>query len=163
MARRVFFSFHFEKDIIRANQVRNSWVTKPSKQQAGYLDAAEWEKVKKGGETAVKKWIDNQLFGTSVTVVLIGSETSKRKYVKYEIEQSLKRNNALLGIYVHNVKDFSGKKAKKGDSPFKKYKVKVDGRYKSLASVANTYDWIYGSGFENLGAWIEDAIKRFGK
>ncbi len=39
MARRVFFSFHYERDVWRAGQVRNSWVTK-DREEAGFWDAA---------------------------------------------------------------------------------------------------------------------------
>lgn len=82
MTRRAFFSFHYKNDVWRANQVRNSWVTQ-GKEAAGFIDSAEFEKIKgKGkGDNAVEDWIDEQLKGTSVTVVLIGSETSNRKYV----------------------------------------------------------------------------------
>ena len=44
--------------------------------------------MKKQGDRAVKDWIDRQLKNTSVTVVLIGSETSNRPYVQYEIKKS---------------------------------------------------------------------------
>src|SRR5438309_1609781 len=73
VARRVFFSFHYQRDIVRASQVRNSWVTQ-DRQTAGFLDAAAWEKVKRGGDAAIEAWIEDQLNGTSVTVVLIGAE-----------------------------------------------------------------------------------------
>lgn len=43
MARRVFFSFHYERDAWRAAQVRNSWVTKPDREAAGFWDAVAWE------------------------------------------------------------------------------------------------------------------------
>ena len=45
MARRVFFSFHYEEDISTSMIVRNSWVTK-GKEAAGFVDKAEFEKVK---------------------------------------------------------------------------------------------------------------------
>jgi hypothetical protein len=61
MARHVFFSFHYERDIWRASQVRNSWVTKEDQKAAGFWDAASWEEVKKKGEEATKRWIDKQL------------------------------------------------------------------------------------------------------
>jgi len=38
MARRVFFSFHYERDNWRAGQARNSWVTK-DRESAGFWDA----------------------------------------------------------------------------------------------------------------------------
>jgi len=81
MARRVFFSFHYERDIWRASQIRNSWVTKLDREDAGFWNAASWEEVKKKGDEAIKRWIDAQLQGTCVTAVLIGAETSERKYV----------------------------------------------------------------------------------
>src|SRR6185312_7999960 len=113
MARNTFFSFHYENDVWRANIVRQSWVTK-DREAAGFLDAADFEKVKKGGDAAIKKWIDNQLIGTSVTAVLIGAETHNREYVKYELEQSWKRGNGIVGIYIHSVKNSDGKTSAKG-------------------------------------------------
>lgn len=95
MARRVFFSFHYDNDINRSMTVRNSWVTQ-GKEAAGFIDKAEFEKIKRTGETAVHNWIDNQLNGTSVTVVLIGSDTLNRPFVQYEICESLKKVMGLL-------------------------------------------------------------------
>lgn len=88
MARRVFFSFHFERDIWRASQVRNSWIAKPDRETAGFWDAATWEKVKKDGDDAIKRWINTKLVGTSVTVVLIGADTSQTVYIRKRIEIS---------------------------------------------------------------------------
>jgi len=150
MARRVFFSFHYERDVWRAGQVRNTWVTKPDREAAGFWDAATWEEVKKKGEEAIRRWINKQLEGTSVTVVLIGVETSERKYVQYEINQSWNRDNGLIGIYIHNLKDQNGKTGAKGVDPF----VKLG--YKGI----KTYDWVNNNGYENLGDWVESAYKR---
>src|SRR2546425_4093289 len=108
MARRIFFSFHYERDGWRAGQVRNSWVTK-DRESAGFWDAAAWEEVKRKGNAAIEKWIDDQLKGTSVTVVLIGAETASREYVGYEVKQSHIKGNGMLGIYIHNMKDTSGR------------------------------------------------------
>ena len=71
--RRVFFSFDWD-DVWRANQVRNSWVTKDNYADAGFADSAEIETLKKETDTAIKSWIDSQLNGTSVTCVLIGTK-----------------------------------------------------------------------------------------
>ncbi len=114
MARRVFFSFHYERDIWRASQVRNSWVTKSDREAAGFWDAAAWEEVKKKGDEAIKRWIRSQLEGTSVTVVLIGKETSNRKWVRFEIKESHKNGKGILGVYIHNIKDQNGNTDQKG-------------------------------------------------
>ncbi|MBC8181392.1 TIR domain-containing protein [candidate division KSB1 bacterium] len=147
MVHRVFFCFHFERDIWRASQVRNSWVTKPDREAAGFWDAAAWEEVKKKGDEAIKSWIRNQLEGTSVTVALIGTNTSDRKYVHYEINQSWDKKNGLIGVYIHNKKDQNGKTDIKGFDPF----VKLG--YTGI----RTYDWVNDNGYENLGKWIEAA------
>jgi hypothetical protein len=95
MARRVFFSFHYQNDIWRVSQIRDCWVTR-DRTAAGFWDAADWEKVKRGGDAAIKRWIDDQLQSTSVTVVLIGQETASRKYVNYEYDWDL--DNGYTGF-----------------------------------------------------------------
>jgi len=119
MARKVFFSFHYERDVWRANVVRNSWVTKPDREAAGFIDAAEFEKLKRQGDLAVKRWINSQLNGTSVTAILIGYETYSRRWVRYEIVKSFDKGNDLLGIYIHKIKDKNGNTDNKGENPFK--------------------------------------------
>lgn len=142
VSRKVFFSFHYGKDISRANVVRNSWVTK-DKGTAGFLDASLWEEAKAKGDAAIKKLIDDQMIGTTVTAVLIGSDTSNRTYVKYEIAKSLERGNGLLGIYIHRLKDLNGNIAPKGLNP--------------LTLGYSTYDWVANNGYVNLGTWVEAA------
>jgi hypothetical protein len=164
MARRVFFSFHYERDIWRASQVRNSWVTKPDREDAGFWDAASWEEVKKKGDEAIKRWIDKNLEGTSVTVVLIGRETAERPYVLYEIEQSYKTSKGLLGIYIHNMRDKTGQSDLAGSNPFDKVKtVSSLGVQQSLATVVKVRDWVLDNGYDNLGDWIEAAAKTVGR
>ncbi len=75
MARRIFFSFDYDRDIIRVSQIRNHWIAKPSIEEAGYIDNASWEKLKKVRDENIKRWINEQLKGVSVTVVLIGNQT----------------------------------------------------------------------------------------
>lgn len=149
MARRAFFSFHHGRDSWRIGQVRNCWVTKPDRESAGFWDAAEWEEVKLKTPEVIRKWIDKQLEGTSVTVVLIGAETSTRSYVKYEIERSVARGNGLIGIYIHNMKDVNARTDIKGANP--------------LPAGYPTYDWVNDNGRDNIGTWIEQAAKKAGR
>ena len=163
MARRVFFSFHYERDRWRAEIVRNSWVTKPNREAAGFWDAAAWEEVKEKGEEAIKRWIDKQLEGTSVTAVLIGTETSTRKYVEYEIIQSYQKGNGLLGIFIHNIKDESQRTEPKGENPFNHIYIEKNGRRIFFSEIYRTYDWIADKGYENLGNWVETAARDAGR
>ncbi|MDH4127621.1 MAG: TIR domain-containing protein, partial [Spirochaetota bacterium] len=149
--------FHYERDIWRANQVRNSWVTK-DREAAGFWDASLWEEAKKKGGPAIKKMIDDGLKNTSVTAVLIGCETADREYVQYEIEQSIKRGNGLLGIYIHKLKNQDGDTDCKGDNPFDQFEDLLE-EYDEPA----TYDWKLDDGYNNFGDWVEDAAKKVGR
>lgn len=113
--RRVFFSFDWD-DVWRVNQVRHSWVTRGNS-KAGFADAADIEKVKKQSDKAIRKWIDKQLKGKSVTCVLIGSKTNKSKWVRYEIEKSIEQKKGLLGILIHDLKDVAGETDARGANP----------------------------------------------
>lgn len=163
MARKAFFSFHFKNDVTRANVVRNSWVTKPNTEAAGFVDAADFEKVEREGKDAIERWIRKQLEGTSVTVVLIGSETSNRDYVKYELQQSYSRGNGMLGIYVHQIKDFAGNTSSKGSNSFGEIGKDVAGNSVYFSVNYPCYDWVDNDGYANLGTWIENAAKKAGK
>ena len=163
MARRAFFSFHYENDVWRANVVRNSWVTKKDTETAGFVDSADFEEVKKGGDAAIKKWIDKQLEGTSVTVVLIGKDTSSREYIKYELEQSWKKGNGILGIYIHQIKDREGNKGTKGDNSFGPIFTSKYDDQQYFFQRFQTYDWVDDDGYKNLGDWVEAAAKKAGR
>lgn len=48
MPRRTFFSFHYEPDVWRAWNVRNSWVVKESDEESrGFFDSSVFEASKK--------------------------------------------------------------------------------------------------------------------
>lgn len=159
MARRTFFSFHYNNDNWRAGIVRNSWVTK-ERAAAGFFDSADWEEVKEKKDADIEKWIDGQLTGTSVTVVLIGEKTYGRKWVNYEITASWKkRGNGLIGIYVHQIKDQNQKTTSKGKNPFEQWTFKRGDRVIHIP----VYDWVNDDGYNNMGDWIEEAAKSAGK
>lgn len=146
MARRVFFSFKY-LDVSRAMVVRNSWVTQ-GREAAGFVDAANFESIKRQGDAAIKRWIDNQLNGTSVTVVLVGAKTCSSRWVKYEIEQSIHRGNGLLGIDISKIKGLDGSTSDRCGQIPRGYKF---------------YLWNNDKGYENIGQWIEEAAKAAGR
>jgi len=67
--------------------------------------------------------------------VLIGAETSERTYVGYEITQSHKKGNGLLGIYIHNMKDVNSRTDTRGTNPFSKWQIDKDGRKVLLSEI----------------------------
>ncbi len=163
MARRVFFSFHYKRDVRRVVQVRNSWVVRPSGDAQPFLDKAEWESIKRSGDQAIQNWIERQLQGTSVTVVLIGRETATRRWVQYEIRRSRELGKGILGIRIHNLKDPSVGSDLPGDNPLDKITTQSNGRNVRLSSLYHTYDWVSDNGFVNLPAWIETAARAAGR
>lgn len=160
MARRVFYSFHYLPDAWRTSQVRNIGVVEGNKPASDN----DWETVKKGGDKAIQKWIDDQLNGRSCTVVLIGKETAGRKWITYEIEKSWNDKKGVVGIYVHNLKDSDGKQTTKGGNPFDHLTMQRD--KKKMSAVVKAYDppysdskKVYDHISQNLLDWIEEAIK----
>lgn len=146
MARVTFFSFHYQRDVWRANVVRKSGVV-IGQAAAGFQDGSIWEEARKKGDAAIKKMIDDALIGTSVTVVLIGAKTAGRTYINYEVEQSIKRGNGILGIHIHNIEDQNGETDTKGEVP----KKLSDGGYK-------VHTWPFDN--EKFAKWIEEAYEQ---
>lgn len=164
MARNVFYSFHYSKDINRVMVVRNRWVTQGGQAISGIIDHATFETIQRQGDKAVHNWIDKQLQGTSVTVVLIGEETLSRPFVQYEICESIKRGNAIIGVYINEIKDMRTGLTTKPCSSHT-----IIGHYQdnSPAYFDKICDGIYNynlnNGYENLGNWVEKAAISKGK
>lgn len=120
MAKKVYFCFYYQ-DVIdfRANVVRNHWVMKPDRESAGFFDASIWESAEKIGDVAIKRIINNGLNNTTVTCVLIGSQTYNRPWVRYEILKSLKRGNKIIGVHINSIKGKDQRTKTKGYNPFK--------------------------------------------
>jgi hypothetical protein len=157
MARRAFFSFHYRPDYWRAAQVRNM----------GTIDGNspcsdnDWETITSSGDSAIEKWIADQMYGKSCVIVLIGSLTAGRKWINYEIKKGWNDGKGVLGVYVHGLKDVSGQQASKGGNPFDHFA--VDGT--SLSSIVKAYDppyisstYVHSHIKNNLADWIEEAI-----
>ncbi|PKN48138.1 MAG: hypothetical protein CVU59_00220 [Deltaproteobacteria bacterium HGW-Deltaproteobacteria-17] len=119
MAKRVFFSFHYQ-DVIdfRANVVRNHWVTKESRDIAGFFDASLWESAKKDSPLSVKRLINSGLERTSTTCVLIGTNTWARPWVRYEIVASFRRENRMLGVHINSIAGKDQRTKALGVNPF---------------------------------------------
>ncbi|MDO8770521.1 MAG: TIR domain-containing protein [Burkholderiaceae bacterium] len=162
MARRCFFSFHYQ-DVIdfRANVVRNHNVTKDD--NGGFFDGSIWESSKKQGDLALKRLIHGGLENTSVTVVLIGSQTYARRWVQYEIMKSIERGNAVLGIHINGIRDRHGATHPQGPNPFEYLGLQIgaDGRT-GTPTVWSGQQWAY---YDDLEAFSinEQSVDKRGK
>jgi hypothetical protein len=160
MARKVFYSFHYTPDNWRASQVRNIGVIEGN----AVASDNDWETVKKGGDAAIQKWIDDQLSGRSCAIVLVGSETAGRKWINYEIEKAWNDGKGLLGIHIHNLKNSNGNQATQGANPFATFTMKRDNA--TLSSLVKCYLPPYSDSTQvytyiknNLSDWVEEAVK----
>ncbi len=157
MARKVFFSFHYEPDNWRASQVRNAGVVEGNVP----VSDNDWESITRGGDAAIQNWIDSQLSGKSCAVVLIGSATAGRKWINYEIKKAWNDDKGVVGIYIHNLQDANGKQSTKGRNPFDDFTLDS----KPLSSIVKAYDPPYGISTHvydyiksNIEKWVEEAI-----
>ena len=148
MARRSFFSFHYQPDNSRAAQVRNLGMVDGNKP----VSDNDWETVTSGGDSAIKKWIADQMYGRSCTVVLVGSNTAKRKWIDYEIAKSWDDGIGVVGIYIHGLRNLDGKVATKGSNPFSHIGYGSSG--KKLSSIVKCYDPA-GCDSKERYAWIK--------
>jgi hypothetical protein len=87
--------------------------------------------------------------------VLIGAETADRKWVLYELRESWKRGNAIIGVRIHGIKNQDGQTDTAGSNPLDVILFE-DGT--ALSSVCKTYDWVADKGRDNLGEWVETAV-----
>lgn len=159
MARRVFYSFHYEADSWRASQVRNIGTIEGNRP----VSDNAWEQVKRGGDKAIQNWIDGQLKGRSCTIVLIGANTAGRKWINYEIKKSWNEGKGLLGIHIHNLRDRDGFQSAKGKNPFDGFT--LGNSQQKLSSIVPVYDppysdskRVYNYIATHLAAWVEEAI-----
>ena len=110
----VFYSFHYDNDVMRVQQIRNIGVLEGNTP----VNANDWEKVKRGGEESIKRWIDENMKYKQCVIVLVGSDTSTRPWVKYEIKKAWNEGKPIFGIYIHNIKCPKTGTCRKGDNPF---------------------------------------------
>lgn len=155
--RSVFFSFDWDQDVWRAMVVRNCGVTL-GVNAAGFRDAAEIESVKYRSDEAIKRWIDSQLNGTTVTVVLLGALTRQSRWVKYEIDASIARGNGIIFIDISGIADQYRRTTIYGGMPAGWPELSP---YSPGPYLFRQWDTQFSP--QQFGAWIEQAAQNVGK
>lgn len=157
----VFYSFHFDNDVMRVQQIRNIGVIEGNMP----VSKNDWEKARRtpGG---IKKWIDENMKYKSCVVVLVGTQTAFRPWVEYEIKKAWIDGKGIVGIYIHKLRDprtahlppFFGT-CIQGPNPFNRIKM-TNGLTLAnyvLCHNPNPTD-AYNDIAENLLTWIDDAV-----
>jgi hypothetical protein len=152
----VFYSFHFDNDVMRVQQIRNIG----NIEENAPTTPNEWETLKRTSKNAVENWIEQNMKYKRCIIVLIGSETAGRPWVEHEIVKAWNDGKALLGIHIHSLKCPRNGASRKGRNPFDLIKFE-DGR--KLSSVVPCYDPssinAYREISNNIPGWIDHAIK----
>ena len=122
----------------------------------------DWEQVRRGGDTAIRRWIDRQMHGKSCLIVLIGEHTSTRPWVQYEIKKAWTDGKGILGIHIHNLRNQEGFQSRKGANPLSNLSLGS----RRLSEIAPTYDPqgfyskdVYAAVRNGMVDWVEYAIR----
>lgn len=153
--RQVFYSFHFDNDVMRVQAIRQIGVLEGNTPVA----PNKWEEIKQKGEKAVEDWIDENMKYKNCVIVLVGQQTAQRKWVNREIEKAWEKGKGLMGVYIHNIKCPRNGTCAQGVNPFDRFR--VDG--KRLSDVVKCYNPSASDAYNDIArsieAWIEAAIK----
>ncbi|MFC3677767.1 TIR domain-containing protein [Ferrovibrio xuzhouensis] len=155
---KVFFSFYFDEDCWRTQQVRNIGAIEKDEP----VSKNDWEKVKKGGATEIEKWIEGQMKKSDCLVVLVGENTDSRPWIQHEIKRAWALNKGILGIRIHKLLDSNGNPSTAGTNPFTRFTVgdKPFDKLVDLKSPAGqTGKAVYETISGNIEAWVTAAIK----
>lgn len=128
MARKTFFSFHYNADVWRAWNVRNCLSLADGDDGIGFYDRSVFEASKRESDASLKAFLRDGMKNTSVTCVLSGTNTWSRRWVRYEIARAILKGNGLLTVDIHGVKDNSGNISAKGEDPLAYLALYRDGR-----------------------------------
>lgn len=160
MAKSVFYSFHYDRDAWRVQQVLHIG----SLEGQEILNSQEWEAVQRQGDQAIEKWIDEQMAYKKAVVVLVGAQTAGRRWVQHEIAKAWNEKRPLVGIRVHGLADRAGNTDSAGADPFAKVALKGGGTvadYVTLHDPAGTDSkGVYATIAENIESWVDGAYKR---
>lgn len=153
--RQVFFSFHYLRDGWRASQVRNMGKVDNS---STFCDN-DWEEVRFKSDSRIKEWIDNQLSMRSCLVVLVGNQTSERKWVKYEIQRAYEMGKGIVGIRIDRLKDRFGEQDVAGPNPFYTVFTNHGQRLSNYVTLYETYYRTSSYAYTDIKNRIEDLIE----
>jgi hypothetical protein len=150
----VFYTFHYDNDVFRVQQIRNMGVVEGDEP----VSPNDWEQLKRNGEASIQNWIDASLKYKRCVIVLIGAQTASRPWVKYEIKRAWELKKGLFGIYIHNLRCPRTGTCAKGQNPFNNWNI----GNQSMANLVTCYDPIqwdaYGDISKNLQGWVASAI-----
>lgn len=89
--KKIFLSFHYNSSHKYAEKIRK-YINQTSK----YITYEEETVRKDSSPCEIKEWIYKKLEDTVATILIYDENIFRSKYVKFEIEESIKRNNKII-------------------------------------------------------------------
>lgn len=155
MAQSVFFSFEYEPDNWRVQQVMNMGAISGG----SAFTPQDWEAVRYKTDAAIEKWIHQQMAYTKAVIVLVGATTADSRWVKHEIIKGWNDNRPLLGVRIHNLLDRNGYTSTWGDDPFAAIPMQGGGTMADYVEVINPGGGdskaVYRTIQDNLEDWVK--------
>lgn len=160
MAQSVFFSFDYDRDNWRVQQVQNMGAV-----EGGVaFTPQDWETVRYKTDQAIEKWIADQMAYTRAVIVLVGHETANSRWVRYEITKAWNDKRPLVGVAIHGLADSNSHTDTAGPDPFARVKFKSGGTLADYVRVhtpnGSTSQQVHASIRANLETWVANAYKR---
>ena len=171
--RQVFFSFHYDNDNWRVQQIRNMGIVEGN----ATVSPNDWEEVKQKGDENIKQWINSAMEYRSCVVVLAGRYTANRKWINYEIEHAWKEGKGIVVVYIHGLKNKDGNQDYQGENPLSYFcidqkinyiahhRVPADNNEINLSRVCKAYNPPYSYSInvyqyisDHINEWCEEAI-----
>lgn len=151
----VFYSFHFDNDVMRVQMIRNMGVVTGDEP----VEPNVWETLKKT-DSSVEAWIEKNMKNKDVVIVLIGAATAGRKWVKYEMKRAWELGKPIFGIHIHNLKSMNDGASTKGSNPFDAF----DFKHAGVVIKPSVYDPkssdAYNDIKDNIESWIAAAKRQ---
>lgn len=161
MTKSVFYSFQYEPDNWRVQQVMNIGAISGG----SAFTPQDWEAVRYETDTAIENWIHEQMNYTKAVIVLVGSTTADSHWVDYEIRKAWNEKRPLLGVRIHKLHDKDGDSTTLGVNPFSKISLQNGGTIADYVSLIDPIGFdsksVYKDIQDNLENWVENrAYKR---
>ncbi len=156
----VYYSFHYSRDAWRVQQVVNMGAIDGQT----ILNSQAWEEIKRRGDAAIEAWIAEQMQRKTAVVVLVGTDTANRRWVRYEIAKAWDERRPLVGIRIHGLADRQGRTDLSGDNPFERVRLQGGGTVASHVPLHSPggvgSQAVYASIRANLRQWVAGAYAR---
>ncbi len=132
MAKTVFYSFHYDRDVHRVQLVRNI----NALESQPLLNSQKWEEVRRRGDKAIEEWVN------------------------YEINKAWKDKKPLLGVRIHGLASLISGADTAGANPFNRVDIPLfDPTMKDVYGRIDTKA-TYNRLATHLGSWSSQGMVR---